>query len=57
MTGSKELMGFQLMWSLACARHGRNLVEILKSVNYNVTLLTYAEMIKQKQNSTNVSSV
>ena len=50
-------MGFQLMWSLAHAGHGRNLVENLKSVNYDVTSLTYAEMIKQKQNITNVSSV
>ena len=50
-------MGFQLMWSLAYAGHGGNLVENLKSANYNVTPLTYAEMIKQKQNTTNVSSV
>ena len=50
-------MGFQLMWSLAHAGHRGNLVENLKSANYNVTSLTYAEMIKQKQNTTNVSSV
>ena len=50
-------MGFQLMWSLAHAGHGRNLVENLKSVSYDVTSLIYAEMIKQKQNTTNVSSV
>ena len=49
-------MGFQLIWSLAHTGHRGNLVEILKSVNYNVTSLTYAEMIKQKQNTTNVSS-
>ena len=40
-------MGFQLMWSPAHVRHGRNLVENLKSVNYDVTSLFYAEMIKQ----------
>ena len=57
MTRSKELMDFQMMWYLACARHGRNLVENLKSVDYNITSLTCAEMIKQKQNTTNVSSV
>ena len=50
-------MGFQLMWSLAHVRHGRNLVENLKSANYDITLLLYTEMIKQKQNTTNVSSV
>ena len=50
-------MGFQLMWSLAHVRHGRNLVENLKSANYDVTLLLYTETIKQKQNTTNVSSV
>ena len=50
-------MGFQMMWFLAHVRHGRNLVEKLKSVNYGITLLIYAEMIKQKQNTTNVSSV
>ena len=44
---SKEMISFQLVWSLACARHGRYLVEILKSVNYDVTSSTYAEMIKQ----------
>ena len=57
MIRSKELMGFQLMWSPACVRHGRNLVENLKSANYDVTSLTYAETIKPKQNTTNVSSV
>ena len=46
-------MCFQLMWSPAHARHGRNLVENLKSVNYDITSLNYAETIKQKQNTMN----
>ena len=50
-------MGFQLMWSPAHVRQGTNLVENLKSVDYNVASLLYAETIKQKQNATNVSSV
>ena len=35
------------------ARHGRYLVENLKPANYDITPLTYAEMIKQKQNTMN----
>ena len=41
---SKEMNNFQLHWSIAYARQERKLVENLKSVNYNVTLSTYAEM-------------
>ena len=38
---SKEMINFQhVVWSLACARHGRYLVEKLKSVNNDVTSLT-----------------
>ena len=37
MVRSKEMINFQLVWSLAHARHGRYLVENLKSVNYDVT--------------------
>ena len=50
---SKELMGFQLMWSPAHVKHGRNLVENLNPGNYNVASSLYAEMIKQKQNTMN----
>ena len=37
----------------AHARNGRNLVENLKSVDYDVISLIYTEMIKQKQNTMN----
>ena len=49
----KEMIDFQLVWSLAHVRHGRNLVENLKSANYDVTSSIYAETIKKKQNTTN----
>ena len=46
-----------MLKSLAHVGHGRNLVENLISVSYDITSLVYAEMIKQEQNTTNVSSV
>ena len=46
-------MGFQLMWSPAHVRHGRNIVENLKSANYDINSLLYIEMTKQKQNTMN----
>ena len=49
-------MNYPPMWSAACAEHGTYLVENFKSANYDVTPSTYAEMIKQKQN-TELSSV
>ena len=43
------MINFQLGWSTAHASQGRNLVENLKSVNYDVNLSTYAKMKKQSK--------